>query len=72
MNMDNFLICLHIILGLIAIKYVYDIKTYLNKINDNSEMKSNLRQKFKLPEQNNIKKRGQKSAPFTFKKLNSY
>jgi hypothetical protein len=45
--MDNFLICLDIILGLIAIKYVYDIRTYLNKINANPELKNNLRQKFK-------------------------
>jgi hypothetical protein len=47
MNMDNFLICLDIILGLIAIKYVYDIRSYLNKINANPELKNNLRQKFK-------------------------
>jgi hypothetical protein len=45
--MDNFLICLDIILGLIAIKYVYDIKTYLNKINANPELKSKLLKKFK-------------------------
>ena len=47
MNMDNFLICLDIILGLIAIKYVYDIRTYLNKINANPELKNKLLKKFK-------------------------
>jgi hypothetical protein len=45
--MDNFLICLDIILGLIAIKYVYDIKTYLNKINSTPELKNKLLKKFK-------------------------
>jgi len=45
--MDNFLICLDIILGLIAIKYVYDIRACLNKINANPELKNKLLKKFK-------------------------
>jgi hypothetical protein len=47
MNMDNFLICLDIILGFIAIKYVYDIKTYLNKINKDKELKNQFIEKFR-------------------------
>ena len=45
--MDIFLIWLDIILGLIAIKYVYDIHSYLKKINSTPELKNKLLKKFK-------------------------
>jgi len=45
--MNEFFIYLDIILGLICIKYFYDIKTYLNKINKDTEKKKLFFEKFK-------------------------